>query len=125
MEGDLNLLRKLDRLITSDSVTVTDLLEQAMVAAEISDEDADILFEGPLSSMYNKLLNMQHQLDYLIASRNSGMGESNPYQNITWTSDKTYPMWKDGTGSLGESLSNITWNPISQMTNKTTNGTGT
>ena len=120
MEGDLILLRKLDRLLTSNSVTVADLLEQAMVAAEITDEDADILFEGPLSSMYNKLMYIQNQLDLLMASRNSGMGESNPYQNITWT-DRTYSM----NNSLGESLSNITWNPITHMANKTTNGTGT
>lgn len=88
MEGDLESLRKLDRLITSNNATVADLLEQAMVAAEISnDTDSDMLIDnGPLVTMALTLMNLQKQMLTLMAQQNSaGIGESNPYHGVTWT----------------------------------------
>lgn len=89
-QDTLTLLRKFDRMITSNNTTVADLIEQAVVASEIADERLyDI---GPLELMYTELRETKSQVEtltLLIKSYSTyGMGEQNPYQNITW-SDNT------------------------------------
>lgn len=119
---DMKLLRKLDRLIMSDSITVKDLMEQALVAAEITDESDDRYTDaGPLEAMARALTNLQIQVATMTAQRAAGIGESNPYENITWTAPNTsdynqFSDWRDqqwsGQGNYQKIL-------------KTTSGTGT
>ena len=86
MVDDLELLMKLDRLLCSDNPTVIDALNSALVLVEVSDEIKDN--DGPFMRMYSRIADLQHQID-MLKSRGVGMGESNPYQNVTWTDNTT------------------------------------
>lgn len=87
------MLHKLDRILLSNNATVNELLEQAIVAGHIAD-DADENVIGPLTAMYHELQTMK----LIVSNMNSttgqrqygyGLGESNPYQNITWSQHST------------------------------------
>lgn len=89
MADDMEALRRLDRLITSSNATVKDLLDQALVAADISDEtDEEMSDNGPLVTMAMTVMSLQKEMRQWQSHRGAGIGESNPYQGVTW-SDST------------------------------------
>jgi hypothetical protein len=109
MVDDLELLMKLDRLITSDDPTVMDALKSALVLVEVADEVKDN--DGPFMRMYSKIADLQYQIDFLNG-KIAGMGESNPYQNVTWTNTNTTagaPYWNDPTRNYPPGY---VWNPL-------------
>jgi hypothetical protein len=123
MAGDdketVALLRKLDRLVTSKSATVSDLLEQAIVASEIADEPFDHWHDvGPLEIMYSELTILMSTVNRL-QTEISGMRQSS-YENVTWTNTNT--TWTD---PLRNYPHGYQWDPISKTPIKITTGTGT
>jgi len=109
MVDDLELLMKLDRLISSNDPTVIDALKSALVLVEVADEIKDN--DGPLMRMYSKIADLQHQIDIMKNSQ-AGFSESNPYQNVTWsdnTSGWTGGQWSDPTRNYP---SGYVWNPL-------------
>ena len=126
MVDDLELLMKLDRLVTSDDPTVHDALKSALVLVEVSEEIKDN--DGPFMRMYSRIADLQHQIDMLLdmlQSSRSGMGESNPYQNVTWadnTTGWTGSQWADPTRNYPHGYQ---WDHLTKSVIKTTTGTGT
>ena len=101
MVDDLDLLIKLDRLLCSKDPTVIDALKSALVLVEVAEVDDGKLKDndGPFMRMYSRIADLQHQIDMLKNSR-AGMGENNPYQNVTWTDNTsgwTGSQWADPT----------------------------
>jgi hypothetical protein len=122
MVDDIELLMKLDRLVSSNDPTVMDALKSALVLVEVSEETKDN--DGPFMRMYSKMADLQYQIDFL-KGKIAGMGESNPYQGVTWTNTNSTAdnYWNDPTrnypaGYLWDANSNRVV-PI-----KTTTGTG-
>jgi hypothetical protein len=84
MVGDIERLRTLDKMILCKNETVTDLLEQAIVASEIVNESEEKFLDiGPLELMYTEIKSMRAQIESLTKS-SYDIGEGNPYQNVTW-----------------------------------------
>jgi hypothetical protein len=54
---------------------------------------------GPLEMMYDQLCRMRYDMDALLSKQAAELGESNPYENITWTTNgtSTYKDWRDPT----------------------------
>jgi hypothetical protein len=70
-----NQLRTLDRLITHKNDSVRDLVEQAMVLADIADESAESYADaGPLEIMYNELQTLRYQIAELAVQKVPGTG---------------------------------------------------
>jgi hypothetical protein len=122
MVDDLELLMKLDKLVSSDDPTVQDALKSALVLVEVSDEIKDN--DGPFMRMYSKIADLQYQIDFLKGKINS-MGESNPYQGVTWTNTNSTAdnYWNDPTRNYP---AGYVWDANSNkvVSIKTTTGTG-
>lgn len=129
MESDDNetveLLRKLDRLITSESATVTDLLEQAVVASEIADEPWETWRDaGPLERMYREITVLMSTVNRLQAEISSQRRSS--YENVTWTDNSsTTDMRTPWIDPLRNYPYGYQWDPNSKKAIKITSGTGT
>jgi hypothetical protein len=124
MVDDIDLLMKLDRLVSSDDPTVMDALKSALVLAEVSEETKDKDNDGPFMRMYSKISDLQYQIDFL-KGKIAGMGESNPYQNVTWTNTNSTAdnYWNDPTRNY---TAGYVWDAYSNrvVPIKTTTGTG-
>ena len=124
MVDDLELLMKLDRLISSDDPTVIDALKSALVLVEVADENKDKDNDGPFMRMYSKIADLQYQIDFL-KGKIAGMGESNPYQGVTWTNTTSTAdnYWNDPTRNYPPGY---VWDANSNkvVSVKTTTGTG-
>jgi hypothetical protein len=122
MVDDLELLMKLDKLVSSDDPTVQDALKSALVLVEVSNEDKDN--DGPFMRMYSKMADLQYQIDFL-KGKITGMGESNPYQGVTWTNTNSTAdnYWNDPTRNYP---AGYVWdaNLNKVVSIKTTTGTG-
>ena len=126
MVDDLDLLIKLDRLLCSKDPTVIDALKSALVLVEVAEVDDGKLKDndGPFMRMYSRIADLQHQIDMLKNSR-AGMGENNPYQNVTWTDNTsgwTGSQWADPTRNYPHGYQ---WDHLTKSVIKTTTGTGT
>jgi hypothetical protein len=122
MVDDIELLIKLDKLVCSNNPTVQDALKSALVLAEVSDEVKDN--DGPFMRMYSKIADLQYQIDFLNG-KIAGMGDRNPYQNVTWTNTNTTgkaPYWNDPTRNYPHGY---VWDEHTQSVVKSTNTTGT
>jgi hypothetical protein len=112
MVGDIERLRTLDKLIMCRNETVKDLIEQAIVASEIVNESEERYLDiGPLELMYTEIKAMRVQIESLTKNSH-GIGESNPYQNVTWTDNTTGwtgSQWADPTRNYP---SGYVWNPL-------------
>jgi hypothetical protein len=122
MVDDLELLMKLDKLVSSDDPTVQDALKSALVLVEVSDEIKDNY--GPFMRMYSKIADLQYQIDFL-KGKVANMGESNPYQGVTWTNTNSTAdnYWNDPTRNYP---AGYVWDANSNkvVSIKTTTGTG-
>jgi hypothetical protein len=122
MVDDLELLMKLDKLVSSDDPTVQDALKSALVLVEVSNEDKDN--DGPFMRMYSKMADLQYQIDFL-KGKMAGMGGSNPYQGVTWTNTNSTSdnYWNDPTRNYP---AGYVWdqNLNKVVSIKTTTGTG-
>lgn len=58
----INQLRSLDRIMISLNPTVRDLLEQAMVAAAVSEDEETYHNIGPLETMYHEVRLLRSQM---------------------------------------------------------------
>jgi hypothetical protein len=121
MADDLDLLMKLDRLVTSEDPTVMDALKSALVLVEMAeDPPADT---GPLMRMHRKLIDMQYQIDFLNGKL-AGLAQTNPYQGVTWTDNTTgWPVnqWSDPTRNYPHGYK---WDDISKSVIEVTSDTG-
>ena len=93
MDGDyysmIKQLRKIDRLFGSESTTVQDLLDQAIVAAEITD-DCDS--EGVLEKMFVEMIEMRkmiEQMNYELSRTRSADYWGQYHTNTPWVINTT------------------------------------
>ena len=93
VNDDLELLRNLDKVLTSKSDTALDALRQAIVLSTVAEEDS--IVTGPLTRMFIELQNIKTELQYMKVKESTGMGTPSTY----WTTNTTGGMGY--TGSLG------------------------
>lgn len=110
----LELLRRIDRLFSSDNPTVTDLIEQALVASMVTDDDG--LNYGPVEMMYHELVRLRTDINQL-------RGEiSNNRTGSYWSDSTSHDPYSDPTRNYPMGYR---WNEFQQAVIKTTTGTGT
>ena len=99
MANDIELLRKLDRLLTSDNPTVMDALKQALVLSDVAAEESDDseLDNGPLVTMYEELRRVKIELQYMRAKDQQPLGGDYRWTNTTGY-DPNHPWFGTGTG---------------------------